>query len=222
MRLLLDLIRIVGWNRYQHYKNRNPPWIKLHRELLTSHTWVGCDDASRVLAIAIMLLAAQTDNKIPADPKYLQRVAYLNKPPNLKPLLDSQFIEYIGGASEMLAYASDLQATCASTEKRQSRGESEAEEKIAFGEFGAVKLTMEQRDKLSVKLEGNLDDFIRQLDRYSQTSPSKFKKYKSHYAVILDWYDRAISEGRVKTKPSTKEFNPETHVPRKWHPSEYL
>ncbi len=119
----MDLIRIVDWNKYQHYKNRNPPWIKLHRELLTSPTWVSCDDASRVLAVALMLLAAQTDNKIPADPAYLQRVAYLNTPPVLKFLIKVQFIEYIGSASNLLADASVLQATCVSTEEEteQSR-----------------------------------------------------------------------------------------------------
>lgn len=25
-------IRIVNWDRYQHYKNRRPPWIKLYTD----------------------------------------------------------------------------------------------------------------------------------------------------------------------------------------------
>ncbi len=41
-------IRVVNLERFQHYKDRNPPWIKLHRELLSSRTWVTSDDARSV------------------------------------------------------------------------------------------------------------------------------------------------------------------------------
>ena len=27
-------LRVRNWERYQHYKERNPPWIKLYVELL--------------------------------------------------------------------------------------------------------------------------------------------------------------------------------------------
>ncbi len=102
-------IRIVNWDRFQHYKDRNPPWIKLHRELLTSRTWATSDDASRVLAIALMMLAAATGNKIPLDPTYIRRVAYLNQDPDLSGLLATEFIEIVdnsGCASTSLADAS--------------------------------------------------------------------------------------------------------------------
>lgn len=84
---------IAEWKKYQHYKDRNPPWIKLHRDLLTSRTWVLLDDASRVLAIACMMIAAATDNKIPCDCDYVRRVAYLNSMPDFIPLIECGFIE---------------------------------------------------------------------------------------------------------------------------------
>jgi hypothetical protein len=100
--------RIKEWATYQHYRDRNPPWIKLHFELLTSRTWVSLDDASRVLAVASMLLASRTDGVIDASEgglAYLQRVAYLNSPPDLKPLIDSGFLVPLADASTMLASA---------------------------------------------------------------------------------------------------------------------
>jgi hypothetical protein len=118
-------IRIVNWDRFQHYKDRNPPWIKLHRELLQSHTWVTGDDASRALAIACMLLAAATENKIPADPAYLRRVAYLNSEPDLSHLLSTQFVEMIdenGGASTALA-------RCLQVARPETEAETETEKK---------------------------------------------------------------------------------------------
>lgn len=88
-------IQIVNWATHQHYKDRNPPWIKLHRELLTSETWVSSSNDDRVLAIAIMMLASECGNKIPANARYIQRRAYLDKEPDLSGLIALNFIEII-------------------------------------------------------------------------------------------------------------------------------
>lgn len=87
--------RVKEWSKYQHYKDRSPPWIKLHRELLTSQTWVMLDDDKKALAIACMLLAAATDNKIPMDAGYVQRVAYMKSAPDFHALIKVDFIEII-------------------------------------------------------------------------------------------------------------------------------
>lgn len=92
---MTKFISIKNWDQYQHYKDRNPPWIKLHREILTSETWADSDDETRVLAIAIMLLAAATDNKIKLDAKYVKRVAYLNSEPDFSRLIEVGFVEII-------------------------------------------------------------------------------------------------------------------------------
>ena len=86
-------IRLTKWREYQHYTDRTPPWIKLHRDLLTSRTWVSSSTEDRVLAIACMMLASCTDNSIPLDSAYFKRVAYLDFEPNFGKLLDLQFIE---------------------------------------------------------------------------------------------------------------------------------
>ena len=116
--------RIVNWREFQHYSDRSPPWIKLHRNLLSSRTWVSLDDEGRTLAIACMLLAADTDNKIPADPAYLQRVAYLRRRPKLQKLADLQFIEFINNEGEPLADASALQADDCSEQSRAEQSRS--------------------------------------------------------------------------------------------------
>lgn len=88
--------RIVNWATYQHYAQRCPPWIKLHNDLLTSRTWVTLDDASRVLAIASMLLASRDkagSGTFDGSPEYVQRVAYLNAAPDFEPLIAVGFLE---------------------------------------------------------------------------------------------------------------------------------
>jgi hypothetical protein len=86
---------VKNWRKFQHYKDRNPIWIKLYVELLTSKDWVVLDDASRVLVITCMLLATKHNGVIdgsPAGLAYLKRVAYLNSTPNLTPLIESEFL----------------------------------------------------------------------------------------------------------------------------------
>ena len=40
-------MRIKNWERFQHFKDRRPPWIKLYRELLDDPDWhdLAGDDA---------------------------------------------------------------------------------------------------------------------------------------------------------------------------------
>lgn len=111
-------MRIKNWKTYQHYKKRNPPWIKLHFAMLSSADWVMLDDASRVLAIACMLLASRNEGEIPDDPEYFQRVAYLNSPPDFKPLLKCGFLE---DASAMLADASKMLANACTIEQAKAK-----------------------------------------------------------------------------------------------------
>lgn len=115
-------LAIKNWDKFQHYRDRNPPWIKLHRELLTSTTWASADDASRVLAVAFMMLAAITGNRIPADKAYIKRVAYLNSEPDWSYLLSVQFIEEIEDKKNRKRVASKVEQP-----KKNARPEGETE-----------------------------------------------------------------------------------------------
>jgi hypothetical protein len=120
-------LRIKNWKTFQHYDHRCPPWIKLHFKILSSRDWVKASDSERVLAIACMLIASQDeakDGSFDADPDYIQRVAYLNTPPDFKPLIDKGFLEVLADAS-----ACKQESTNGVTEKRQSREETETEQK---------------------------------------------------------------------------------------------
>ncbi len=58
---------VKNFERFQHYKDRSPPWIKLYNELLDDYSFACLDDAAKFHLIAIWLLASRTDNRIPYD-----------------------------------------------------------------------------------------------------------------------------------------------------------
>lgn len=92
------ILKVRNWDKFQHYKDRRPPWIKLHFAILSSKDWVMLSDSERVLAIACMLVASQSDldpGCFEADPDYIKRVAYLNTDPDFKPLIDQGFLRVV-------------------------------------------------------------------------------------------------------------------------------
>ena len=48
-----------NWDRFQHYKDRCPPWIKLHRDLLNDRHFISLPTASKALAPLLWLLASE-------------------------------------------------------------------------------------------------------------------------------------------------------------------
>lgn len=66
--------------------------------------------------------------------------------------------------------------------------------KKAHGEFGNVMLTDDEFRKLCEKC-ANAQDLITELDQYIE-SQGKTKKYKSHYATLLNWSRRKAQEAK--------------------------
>lgn len=60
-------LKVTNWNRHQHYKDRNPIWIKFYVELLDD-TWMKKQPYHvRLLWDQLLLLAARFSNAIPND-----------------------------------------------------------------------------------------------------------------------------------------------------------
>lgn len=68
----MSLAHVKNWAEFQHYKDRSPPWIKLHRAILDDFKFSSLPLASKALAPLIWLLAAETqDGSFEADADYL-------------------------------------------------------------------------------------------------------------------------------------------------------
>jgi uncharacterized phage protein (TIGR02220 family) len=99
----MQYLRVKNWEEFQHYKDRNPPWIKLHRTLLDDYEFSCLQDASKAHLILIWLFASQRDGLVPNQPKFLKMKLGLDKEPNLKWFIDHGLLIPEQHASEVLA-----------------------------------------------------------------------------------------------------------------------
>ncbi|NLC96187.1 MAG: hypothetical protein GX675_01255 [Erysipelotrichaceae bacterium] len=78
----------------------------------------------------------------------------------------------------------------------------EDKEYIYIGEFENVKLTQEEIDKLKNSLGNSYEDFVERLSNYMASTG---KKYKSHYATILNWHRKDLNT--PNNNSNTKNYN---------------
>lgn len=92
----MDKLKIRNWDKWQSYRSDRgqPPWIKIHREVMRNPDWVALTDAQRGQLVSIWLLAADHNGVIPASPEIIMKLCYMEKLPNLKLFMDYGFIEH--------------------------------------------------------------------------------------------------------------------------------
>ena len=54
-----DFLKVKDWRKFQHYHDRNPSWIKLHKRILDDPEFQRLPDSSKALAIMLWLLASE-------------------------------------------------------------------------------------------------------------------------------------------------------------------
>jgi hypothetical protein len=68
----MKYIIVPNWERFQHYKHRNPVWIKCYlEELEKGERFLSLEDKDKWLFWSIVMLAAHKNNKIPLEIGYL-------------------------------------------------------------------------------------------------------------------------------------------------------
>ena len=53
--------RIKGWSKFQHFKDRTPPWIKLYRDVLDDPDWHALDGDSAKHLVMLWLIASEDE-----------------------------------------------------------------------------------------------------------------------------------------------------------------
>ena len=147
---------VRNFDRFQHYKDRAPPWIKLYNELLDDYEFSCLQDASKLHLILIWLLASRSDNKLPYDPAWLARRINASEPVDLDALVSAGFIVVDQPLQSVEQVASNTLADCKQVaipeRERETEGETEedapsgATEEVKKYAFESGRIRLNQRD----------------------------------------------------------------------------
>jgi len=115
-------LSIKNFEKYQHFKKANPPWIKLYRSTLNDREFIQLPTHCKYIYLGLLILASEGCNKVFNDPSWIShRLAIKVSELDLKPLYSSGFLI----ASESTVYRETIS-------QRRDREETETEtEKIS-------------------------------------------------------------------------------------------
>lgn len=122
----MDYIEICEWDQFQHYKKRNPPWIKLYARMLDDDNFDCLPDDSKLLYFCLLPFASRCNNKIRFDLRWLQKKLPIHKAITRKTvnsLVDANFIDCYQDDSKVIA--NDKPDATPETEKSRDRVETE-------------------------------------------------------------------------------------------------
>lgn len=178
----MSFLQIKNWEKFQHYKDRSPPWIKLHRELLDDYEFSCLQDASKAHLMLLWLLASQLDNKIPADQKWLKNKLGLTHNIDLKELIDKGFLVRLHDASKPIADCPP-----------ETEGETEGEYISRSGKISWQDLTVDHiADWLAKKRSEGIyvdHDEHRVLEKFKNYCQAKAPKYKDYVAALRNSFE---------------------------------
>lgn len=126
------------WGEFQHYKDRDPSWIKLHKKLLDNFEFHQLPLASRALAPMLWLLASEyKDGVMVATPQKLAfrlRLTEGELTDALMPLVSAGFFSVEHDASELIADCKPDASPRRDKEEEQVETQEQTEVEPAFAE----------------------------------------------------------------------------------------
>jgi len=58
-------MKIKNWSKFQHFKDRKPPWVKLYRDVLDDMEWYELDPLASKVLVMCWLIASEDDGCLP-------------------------------------------------------------------------------------------------------------------------------------------------------------
>mgnify|MGYP001592758920 CR=1 FL=1 len=212
----MQYIHIINWQKYQHYKNRRPPWIKLYSKLLRKYEFLCLQDDSKLLLIFLWLLAStieQDDPLIPSDVSYLKQQLPLKGKINLQPLVQQGFIELIAGCKQNDSNLPQIEApyTETETETEKKRKETELRKEEFEKEFWPnvpVKIGKgDARDAyVKARKKTSKDEILAGLPKYKDYEAGRSKQVDYRPLHPATWLNQERWTDVVPHKETTAEI----------------
>lgn len=72
-------MHIKNWKKFQHFKDRKPPWVKLYRDLLDDLEWHELDPKAAKVLVMLWLIASEDEGRIPTTKQLAFRLRMSEK-----------------------------------------------------------------------------------------------------------------------------------------------
>jgi hypothetical protein len=116
-------IIVRNWERFQHYKDRDPYFIKLYTELQHDHNWLALTGHQRAVLVGIWLEYASARCQLPLNTASLtRRLALRVSSATLKALNHAGFIEFSSRAALEIARSQEVEAEIERETEREVKG----------------------------------------------------------------------------------------------------
>jgi hypothetical protein len=192
-----------NWTVFQHYKDRCPPWVKLHRELLNDKEFMCLPVASKALAPLLWLLASESktgefDGSI-EELVFRLRFTVKEVEAGLKPLIDKGFFLSASGV-----LADCLQGARPETEtereERERQKQLALDVKLGFVEFWKCypkKIAKPNAEKAWMKIAPDVDLSKRIIHAISEQKllerEEQFIPYPASWLNARRWEDDLVA-----------------------------
>ncbi len=114
-------MKIKNWHKFQHFKDRRPPWVKLYRDLLDDIEWHQLDATSAKVLVMLWLIASEDDGNLPNIKTLAFRLRMTEKQTNDAIISLSHWLEQGDNSVISQRYQDDLPETETETEKETDK-----------------------------------------------------------------------------------------------------
>lgn len=216
-----SFLMIPNFDKLQNYRDRDPKWIKLYRDLLTDYEFsVSLSETSQLHLIKLWLLAAQSGNKIPDDEKYLSRHLNCSRTIDLQVLKDGGWLAPYSEDSSSVLFCSKSVQNSTQRREEESREEERREDLSSEPETAHEREVGDPLDEviLVFPCHGKVEEWgmtaryinllshqygkalsvageVRQAQAWIRDNPEKRKTARGMTRFIGGWMDRAIRNG---------------------------
>lgn len=211
---------IKNYARFQHYKYRNPPWIKLYASLLSDVKFNTLTEVQQIHLIKIWLLASQNNNLLPLDPTIIKNRAGLNSRVILNVFIEAGFIE-IKSKSDRDAdeFPSSSGRDADELPTQPDRAKIKNDETKGITPKNASKLIAPNKEKEKEKPCANdliLDRFEKIWSNYPEKKgkDAAWIKFKNQVKNDADWED--IQKALINYKADVESIRNDGHPDRAW------
>lgn len=200
---------VKNFEKFQHYKQRNPPWIKLYNSLLDDPDFIALDVPSRYHYLSLLLLASKQNNIISTSPDYLKKMLRLDDAPDLMPLFERGFLLATRKHSASKTLAPCKQLAMSETETEESKNPlyvsplSPTPQSTRFPEGWTPK--SEHQTWCQKKGIKNITELA---EAFGQDAQAKGKTFKDWNMAFYTWLRNAIKFGDAHVSP-IKHTQPE-------------